>query len=443
MKVTTLYIQSMEKFLDGPEWFQLSSLERRPGQYRAPTLALFAWIAGFLWRSLSIPALLLLIPGGLVFLYSTISLDSPIRVTTIAILMVMVVELVIGYFFRPKFRIERTVPERLRAGANFTVEYRITNLRKRPAWDIELDAYMIKKGLDITQTARVTAISGRETVTVSARGTTSRRGVYHLFSPIADSLFPLAISKWSCSNRELKQTIHVYPAYHILNKLYLPTGHKFQRNGTSRVSKVGESADFYGCREFRDGDDPRHIYWRGSARTGQLIVKEFQNEYLSRIALVVDTHVPYKQNWFRLKPPSHYYPALEAALSMTASIVDYLTRGEYVVDIFAAGKEVYHFQAGRHLSCFDSILDILAEVKANPEPQLNLLSDTVMEEISSIGSAMVILLGWDDERAQLINRLRESGVSLKVIIIDPKPDVPDNLIRLNSTEINDGMVHDL
>ncbi len=442
MKLFDSYNQKMEKFLDGPEWYQLSALERRPGHYRPPTVALFAWIAGFLWRSLTLQALLLLVPGGLIFLYSTISLESPIRVTTIAILMVMIVEVSIGYVFRPRLKIERSVPERLRTGAEFSIGYRVTNKRRLPTWDIELDAYLLRKGVKIDKAASVSGIAGGETVFLTAHGTATQRGVYHLYSPIADSLFPLSISKWSCSNKELKQAIHVYPAFTTLNRLTLPTGSKFQKNGTSRVSKVGESADFYGCREFREGDDPRHIYWRGSARSGQLIVKEFQNEYLSRIALVVDTYIPDRRKWYSFKPQT-YFKELEGGLEIAAAITDYLTRGEYVVDIFAAGDKVYHFQAGRHLACFDNILDILAEVQPNPDPKVSELSDSVMEEISGIGSALVVLLGWDDERAKMVERFRESGISIKAIIIDAPPEAPDYLVRLNSDDINSGKVRDL
>jgi len=442
IRLSDSYHRRMEKFLDGPDWYQLQSLERRRGAYRAPSLALLAWVAGFIWRSLTLQSLLLLLPGALIFLYSTISMESPIRVTTIAILMVMVVELLAGYIFRPKLKIERSLPERLRVGSEFTVDYRITNRRRIPAWDIELDAYMLRKGVKITETAFVNAIGAGKTVRASARGIAVRRGVYRIFSPIADSLFPLAIAKWSCSEKTLKQTVHVYPAFTALNHLALPTGGKFQKNGTSRVSKVGESADFYGCREFRDGDDPRHIYWRGSARTGQLIVKEFQNEYLTRIALVVDTYVPSRRRWYSLKS-SAYSPELEGGLSLAAAITDYLTRGEYVVDIFAAGDKVYHFQAGRHLACFDNILDILAGVHPNSDPAVSELSDSVMDEISGIGSAVIVLLGWDAGRARMIERFREAGVSLKVMIINAPPKAPEYLIRLRTEDIETGNIRDL
>lgn len=445
MKITVWYNRWMKRFLDGPEWFQVVNQEHRSGAYRAPTVAFFVWGLAWLWRIFTIPTLLALIPAGLLIMYSSISLESPVRVVAMALFLLIMSDFLIGWVFRPKLRIKRHTPERVRAGSKFQITYQITNLRKLPAWDIELDRYIIKKGLKITESASTEAIKAREMVTLSASGLAERRGVYHLFSPIADSLFPLSLTKWSCRNKGNHKLIKVYPAFTELNNLTLPSGNRFQREGASRVSKIGESMDFYGCRDYRDGDDPRHIYWAGSARRGGLVVKEFRTEYLSRVALIVDIHVP-RRRWQWLK---HRFDRricaknFEAALSLTSAIADFLTRSEYVVDIFAAGNQVHHLQTGRHLACFDSILDILAELDANPKPQLNDLPDMVLEEIAGIGSVLLVLLSWDDERAQLVFRLREAGAELKIVLIDAIGEVPDFVQLINSAEINSGRVREL
>lgn len=445
MKINIWYNRWMKRFLDGPEWFQIVNQERRNGAYRMPTLAFFVWILAWLWRIFTIPALLALIPAGLLVLYSTISLESPVRIAAMALFLIITIDFLVGWVFRPKLRIKRLVPDRVRAGSKFHITYQVTNLRNFPAWDLEFDRYIIKKGLEITNAASVEAIKAKETVTLSALGLTERRGVYRLFSPIADSLFPLSLTKWSYRNKGNSTLIKVYPAFAELHNLTLPSGSRFQREGASRVSKIGESMDFYGCRDYRDGDDPRHIYWTGSARRGELVVKEFRTEYLSRVALIVDIHVP-RRRWQWLKQRldrRSYAKNFEAALSLTSAIADFLTRSEYVVDIFATGSQVYHFQTGRHLACFDSILDILAELDANPKPQLNDLPDQVLEEIAGIGSVLLIFLSWDDERAQLVTRLREAGAELKIILIDATGEIPDFVQLINSNEINSGRVRDL
>jgi len=233
-----------------------------------------------------------------------------------------------------------------------------------------------------------------------------------------------------------------YPSFHELVSLDLPVALRYQKDGDSRVSKVGESLDYFGNREFREDDDPRHIDWLGSARTGELIIKEFQQEYLSRIAVIVDTYVPPINSFkFRFRKKQSF-DELEASLSLASALIDYLTRGEYVVDIFAAGLDIYHFKAGRHLSCFDDIMDILASLEVNHQLPINDLSSSVLEEISSIGSAVVILQGWDKERQKLISRLNNYGIASKLIIIGNKGKIsaPANIKVFSAEDVQHGRV---
>ena len=137
---------------------------------------------------------------------------------------------------------------------------------------------------------------------------------------------------------------------------------------------------------------------------------------------------------------------LEAAISLTAALTDFLTKGEYVVDVFAAGTQVYHFQAGRHLACLEAILDVLACLEQNNEHPISRLSPDVLEEVSGIGSAVIMLLGWDKERETLVRKLRESGVALRIIVIgsgiqsgEPPPDAT----FISTTDISEGRVKNL
>ena len=84
----------------------------------------------------------------------------------------------------------------------------------------------------------------------------------------------------------------VYPRYHTLDSLPLPIGRRYQPGGIPLASEVGDSLEFVGTREYREGDPPRKIDWRSYARLGRPVVKEYQEEYFSRIALVLDTYLP-------------------------------------------------------------------------------------------------------------------------------------------------------
>jgi hypothetical protein len=87
-------------------------------------------------------------------------------------------------------------------------------------------------------------------------------------------------------------------------------------------------------------------------------------------------------------------------------------------------------------------MDILASLENNHQLPVNNISSSVIEEISSIGSAVVLLLGWDKERQKLISRLNDYGIAVKVIIIgdDKKISAPSHVKILSAEDIQNGRV---
>lgn len=47
--------------------------------------------------------------------------------------------------------------------------------------------------------------------------------------------------------------------------------------------------NFHALREYVPGDDRRHVHWRSSARTGQLMVRQFEETRQSRVVVALDT----------------------------------------------------------------------------------------------------------------------------------------------------------
>ena len=442
MSIRTTYEKYCNKFLDGPEWNYTQALEKRPGNYRSVTAAAMIWLLSFYYRVFTVPAQFLVPITGIIVMYSIIAWNSPMRIVAVALFVIFLVDFVFALFFRPKLKITRHVPRRIRAGSSFSIRYELENMRRISTWDIELDNYRLRPGIKVKKLAKVGVVPPLGKIEVVAEVEALKRGKYDIFSPIADSRFPLGLFKMSRRKKGNPDVLLVYPSFHELLSMDLPVALRFQKEGDSRVSKVGESLDFFGNREFREGDDPRHIDWIGSARSGEIIIKEFQQEYLSRIAIIVDTYVPPVNSFqfsFRKKPD---FAELEACLSLSSALIDYLTRGEYVVDIFATGMDVYHFKAGRHLCCFDDIMDILASLELNHQLPISEISSSIIEEISSIGSVVVLLQGWDKEREKLINRLNNYGIATKAIIIGNKEKIssPSNIQVYSAEDVEKGRV---
>ena len=50
----------------------------------------------------------------------------------------------------------------------------------------------------------------------------------------------------------------------------------------------GHGPEYLGIREYRSGDSMRHVHWPSTARTGVVMVREFEEEQTRRLAIVVD-----------------------------------------------------------------------------------------------------------------------------------------------------------
>ncbi len=60
------------------------------------------------------------------------------------------------------------------------------------------------------------------------------------------------------------------------------------RQGDESARRRGEGHEIYSLRTFRQGDDPRSIHWKQTARTGTMIVKEREAEESFRLSIVFD-----------------------------------------------------------------------------------------------------------------------------------------------------------
>ena len=149
-------------------------------------------------------------------------------------------------------------------------------------------------------------------------------------------------TRWDCSARSAEvaapQTVLILPKRYPLPPIALPGQMKYQEGGVALAANVGRSEEFVALRDYRHGDPMRHIHWRSWAKTGKPIVKEFEDEFFVRHALVLDT--------FTDEPHSEI---LEEAVSVAASFACTVLTQESLLDLLFVGNRSYCFTAGRGL----------------------------------------------------------------------------------------------
>jgi len=205
------------------------------------------------------------------------------------------------------------------------------------------------------------------------------------------------------------QTILILPKRYPLPPIALPGALRYQEGGVALASNVGRSEEFVALRDYRHGDPLRHIHWRSWAKTGKPIVKEFEDEFFVRHALVLDT--------FDDEPNSE---VLEEAVSVAASFACTVLTQESLLDLLFVGNQSYCFTAGRGLAHGDQMLEILASVKNCADKKFEVLERLVVNHVAVVSGCICVLQRWDGPRRTLVEKLRQLGVPLLVLIIVPR-----------------------
>jgi uncharacterized protein (DUF58 family) len=254
----------------------------------------------------------------------------------------------------------------------------------------------------------VPPIPAGQSVDVPVRLTPLRRGVMRFQCVTLGRSDPLGVFR-ALARRPYPQSILVLPKRYFIPPVALPGAMKYQQGGVAMASSVGQSDEFVSLRDYRRGDPYKHIHWRSWAKTGTPIVKEYEDEFFVRHALVLDT--------FSKDP---YSEAFEGAVSVAASFACTVQTQESLLDLLFAGTEAYCFTAGRGLAHADQLLEILAAVRANPDPEkFAALEKLVLEHAASVSGCICVFVTWDAARQELVRKLRLLGVPLLVLVVVP------------------------
>lgn len=212
---------------------------------------------------------------------------------------------------------------------------------------------------------------------------------------------------------DLPQEVLILPRRYNLPPMDLPGGLQYQPGGVNLASAVGESAEFTSLREYRRGDAMRHIHWKSVGKTGKLVVKEFQEEFFVRHALILDTFLDTSAE-----------DIFEEAVSLASSFAWAMQSQESLLDLLFVGPEAYCFTAGRGVGHVEQLLEILASVAPCTAKPFDTLTEAIVRRIQLVSGVVCVFLKWDASREALVKLLRANRVPLRVFVILPKDGNP-------------------
>ena len=132
-------------------------------------------------------------------------------------------------------------------------------------------------------------IPARSSVQCVYRVTPRTRGFLSLGTVHLRTLSPLGLA-WRRSSEEVFHTLQVQPG--VRDLLRDRDGHAIRRQlrtpGQRRNRQWGEGREFESLRDYAQGDDPRSIDWKASAKRRKYVVRNYEAERSQNIVLAID-----------------------------------------------------------------------------------------------------------------------------------------------------------
>jgi uncharacterized protein (DUF58 family) len=239
-------------------------------------------------------------------------------------------------------KVERRAPEEAFQGDLVSVEVTVSNARRGMRLGLEIQDPHLSR----TRMA-VPPLGPGDRAVIGTTRKAARRGLQECTAASVRSAAPFGVAQARRSVAAPGRTL-VYPAVVELGWIPLIDLAPTHDSAMHTAPRRGTGPEYLGIREYRTGDSMRHVHWPSTARLGQVMVREFEQEHTRRLAIVVDT-------W---ADAGEEDTPLDAACSVAASVVfAALGRGHGV-----------RLVAGR-----DGSLDVLS--RAEPRGMLAWLAD--------------------------------------------------------------------
>jgi uncharacterized protein (DUF58 family) len=146
------------------------------------------------------------------------------------------------------------------------------------------------------------------------RGRLARRGRYRLGPLKVSTRFPFGLVRRTLTFGRT-DTLYVFPRLGRLTRRWIAERHQDFEGSQRRERRHSRvPGNLFGVREWQDGDSPRWVHWRQSARHGMLVVRQFEERRNPDVAVLVDL-------WQPEMPNASDLDRVELAVSFAATVV--------------------------------------------------------------------------------------------------------------------------
>jgi uncharacterized protein (DUF58 family) len=222
--------------------------------------------------------------------------------------------------FLRKLSVVRRVPAYVFSGDPLVIDYALENGKR---WTAALALFLEDSLAPVDRSASGAGIQPRvffprvpsgERARIRWQGASPRRGKYRFRDLDLGTRAPFGLVEQRVTI-PLGEEILVYPQIGQLGRRWLQLQRQSSENRLGkRHDRSSQQEEYHGLRDYRSGDSPRWIHWRTSARRGELMVKEFEQENEQELVILIDPWLP------RNKVEPERRDALELMVSFAATV---------------------------------------------------------------------------------------------------------------------------
>jgi uncharacterized protein (DUF58 family) len=236
------------------------------------------------------------------------------------------------------------------------------------------------------------------------------RGVYTIGPLLARTSDPLGLFRVETrQGNPMKMTVQ--PPVVALPYFRLPTaelsGEESTRNrAETRTSHVAT------VREYIFGDSLNQIHWLSTAKSGQLMSKEFDSGRGSDVWIVLDLER-------RIHRTEGTERTDEYAVAAAASLTNLVLRDEHSVGLIAYGDREYLLPLGSGARQMSNVLETLTLSKTEGDSPLASVLLRNREQFGRSASLVVITSSTAADWTRILGELRYRSPNIVVVLIDP------------------------
>jgi len=220
-----------------------------------------------------------------------------------------------------RLSVQRRAPPYVFSGDPLLIDYVLENDRRwYPALALFIEDCLAPVDRSVSGAATLTPrvffgrVAGRDRARIRWECKSPKRGKYQFRDLDLGTRSPFGLVEHRVTIALLDQTV-VYPKIGRLTRCWFTMQRQATENRRGyRHDRSAQQVEYHGLRGYRPGDSPRWIHWRTSARRGELMVKEFEQQNEQDLAILIDPWLP------RTKAGAEQREALEQAISFAATL---------------------------------------------------------------------------------------------------------------------------